>query len=52
MACGCRKNNNTTRGTTSAKKSDLSQYAYLTPRQLRLKQKELEKQDKEGNKEE
>ena len=45
MACGCKKNNNTSRGTTSAKSSrDLSQYAYKTPRQLRLMQEQQEQE--------
>jgi len=53
MACGCKKNKDTSRGVTPVAKSnsDLSRYAYLTPRQLRLKQEELEKQNK-GNEEE
>ncbi len=48
MACGCKKNKDTSRGTTSAKSSkDLSQYAYKTPRQLRLMQQQQQEQEQE-----
>ena len=49
MACGCKKNKETSRGTSAKSSRDVSQYAYKTPRQLRLMQQQAE-QEAQNNK--
>lgn len=39
MGCGCRGNSGTNRGTSSG--GDLTKFAFLTPRQLKLRDAQL-----------